>query len=197
MVVALVCCSSLLALVAAPVITAQTDSGAPSRQQAAPTAPDDLTRVYYADEMNRAVPLPFETGLSSFDPGLEAESDKLYEVELKGSKSAATLPKMPRFYVFVNEKMDPPPHQLILLRSKKDVRQFTIIAEKGRKGFTPLVNEQIKLDYRVLERFRVQSSKGRILFVNYVELSPAHALAPGEYAIVGNAISYIATFRVE
>jgi len=85
---------------------------------------------------------------------------------------------------------------LLQLENKNRRRQFTVISEKGRAGFAPLASENIRLDYRILERLEVPSSRGVILFINYLELRPRHRLQPGDYAIIGNSLKDIATFRV-
>jgi len=36
-----------------------------------------------------------------------------------------------------------------------------------------------------------------MIFVNYMELRPAQTLPPGEYAIIGDSLADIATFRVK
>jgi len=63
--------------------------------------------------------------------------------------------------------------------------------------YSPLADESIRLEYRILERLRVQLGKGRYLFINYLEIHPRHQLAPGEYAIIGDSLLDIATFRIQ
>lgn len=167
-------------------------------QQSYPDVPSDLTRIYYVGVDNKLAPLPFETGITSVNSYSIAQDDKTSEVKLEGSKASIILnTSNPSFYVFVADRMDPPPHLLIRLTSKKASRQFTITLMKGRKGYAPLDEENIRLDYRILERLRVEAGKGRILFVNYMEVHPRQPLAPGEYAIIGDALSDIATFSIK
>ncbi|HEV7857439.1 MAG TPA: hypothetical protein VGO91_02210 [Pyrinomonadaceae bacterium] len=73
--------------------------------------------------------------------------------------------------------------------------RFTIVAEKGHRGFSPLAVENVELQYRIVERLPVDAGKNRVLFINYMEIRPRHPLSPGEYAIIGNSLSDIATFR--
>lgn len=36
-----------------------------------------------------------------------------------------------------------------------------------------------------------------MIFVNYMELRPLQPLMPGEYAIIGDSLADMATFRIE
>ncbi|MEP6911521.1 MAG: hypothetical protein ABI923_02135 [bacterium] len=169
-----------------------------SPQESSLDFPTDATRVYYKNPQDRFVALPFESSISSVNPFVPALKDKISFAELKGSQAATALTNHdPHFYVFVADRWDPPPHQLIQLRGKKSTRRFTIISLKGRKGYSPLANESIRLEYRLLERLPVEIVKGRSLFINYVEIHPRRQLAPGEYAIIGDSLSDIATFRIQ
>jgi hypothetical protein len=103
----------------------------------------------------------------------------------------------PRFYVFVADKWDPPPHQLVRLTRKKSGRQLTISVLKGRKGYAPFAIDNVRLEYRLLERLRVEAGKNRYLFVNYMQIRPLQPLAPGEYAIIGDSLTDMATFRIQ
>jgi hypothetical protein len=167
-------------------------------QQSFPPVPDDLTRIYYVDSENKLAPLPFENGITSVNVFSVAQNDITTAVKLKGTKATTVLvDSRPSFYVFVADGMDPPPHLLVRLTSRNGSRQFTITTIKGRKGYAPLNEENIRLDYRILERLRVEAGKGRILFVNYMEIHPRQRLEPGEYAIVGDALSDVATFNIK
>ena len=160
--------------------------------------PNDVTRIYYKNAQDKFVPLPFEPGITSVNPFVVAPKDKLSYAKLEGSKAATVLSAgNPSFYVFVADRWDPPPHQLVQLTSNKSTRRFTIISTKGRKGYSPLDNESIRLQYRLLERLPVEISKGRSLFLNYMEIHPRRQLAPGEYAIIGDSLLDIATFRIQ
>jgi hypothetical protein len=167
-------------------------------QRSFPAVPDDLTRVYYQDAQNRLVPLPFESAMTSLNPYAVAQKDRISYAELKGSKATTILgTNDPRFYVFIGDRMDPPPHQLVRLMSARGIRRFTIVSVKGRVGYSPMDDESIKLEYRLLERLRVEAGKGRYLFINYMETHPRHQLIPGEYAIIGDSLLDIATFRIQ
>ena len=167
-------------------------------QESSVSFPNDLTRIYYKNAQDRFVPLPFEPGNTSVNPFVPAPKDKVSFAELKGSQAATALTNnIPRFYVFVTDKWDPPPHQLVQLTGKKSTRRFTVISIKGHKGYSPLESESIRLEYRLLERLRIEAGKGSYLFLNYLEIHPRHQLMPGEYAIVGDSLSDIATFRIQ
>ena len=167
-------------------------------QQSYPDVPGDLTKIYYVAAENKLAPLPYEKGITAVNAYEAAQADKTSEVKLDGSKAATLLTNSnPTFYVFVADGMDPPPHLLIRLTSKKASRRFTVTRTRGRKGYAPLSEENVRLDYRILERLRVEAGKGRILFINYMEIHPRQPLAPGEYAIVGNSLVDIATFSVK
>jgi hypothetical protein len=161
-----------------------------------PESPD-LTRVYYQNAERKLVPLPFEVGITPLDSFAVARKNKTSYVSLDGPQSATGLNNNdPRFYVFVTDRMDPPPHLLLQLQSKNDRRMFTVISEKGRRGFAPLATQNVRLNYRILERLQVPSGKGVVLFINYLELRPRQPLKSGEYAILGNSLKDLATFRI-
>ena len=160
--------------------------------------PNDLTRVYYLNVDNKLLPLPFEPGTTSLNVFLPAKTDKVAQVRLKGPRAATILTNNNlRFYVFVADKMDPPPHQLVQLTSKKSDRALTISVIKGRKGYAPFDSDNVRLEHRLVARLRVETSKNRYLFVNYMELRPRKPLQPGEYAIIGDALSDVATFSIQ
>jgi hypothetical protein len=167
-------------------------------QQSYPPVPGDLTRIYYLDAGNNLVPIPFEPGITSLNVHAVAKDNITSDVELSGTGAATVLKQAtPSFYVFVADRMDPPPHLLIRLTNRKKSRRFTITMTKGREGYAPLNEVNVKLDYRVLERLSVDAGEGRIIFVNYMEIHPRQRLEPGEYAIIGDSLADIATFRIE
>ncbi|MEO8435821.1 MAG: hypothetical protein ABI596_13055 [Pyrinomonadaceae bacterium] len=169
-----------------------------SSQEPVLAVPDDPTKIYYTDAQNRLAPLPFESSITPLDPFVFAKSDRIGRAELKGLNAATTLTVSdPRFYVFVADRMDPPPHQLVRLTGKNGNRRFTVVSTRGRKGYSPMAAESIELKYRILERLRVAAGKGRTLFINYLEIRPRHSLPPGEYAIIGDSLQDIATFRIK
>ena len=170
----------------------------PPAQETFPEPPNDLTRVYYLNAENKLRPLPFEPGITPLNVFLPAQKDKVAQVHLKGPTAATILTNSNlRFYVFVADKMDPPPHQLVHLTTKKSGRALAISVIKGRRGYAPFESDNVRLERRLLQRLRVETSKDRYLFVNYMQLRPLRPLAPGEYAIVGDSLSDMATFRIQ
>jgi hypothetical protein len=162
-----------------------------------PEPPNDATRVYYAQSNGQLLALPFESAELPLNIFVPAKRDAVLRVVLKGAAAETTLEtNEPVFYVFVGDKMDPPPHQLVRLKRKGMTRELAVSVIKGRKGYAPFEDDNIKLQYRLVERLRLEASKGRYLFVNYLQLRPARFLAPGEYSIIGDSLADMATFRV-
>ena len=168
-----------------------------AQQKAFPEPPNDLTRVYYLDG-DTLIALPFESAASRFDIFQPAVENKITRVRVPGSKAQTVLTNENlRFFVFVADRMDPPPHQLVRLTSNKSERSLRISLIKGRKGYAPFAQDNIRVDRRILRRIRVSAGVNRFLFVNYMELRPRVPLPPGEYAIIGDSLADVATFRVE
>ena len=166
-------------------------------QQSYPDPPNDLTRVYYLSE-HKLQPLPFEPGVAPVNVFAPAREDKVMQVRLKGTTAETLLTNNDlRFYAFVADRMEPPPHQLVRLAATKSNRQLRISVVKGRDGYAPFDSDTIGLEHRLLERLRVSAGPNRILFVNYMELRPKSVLSPGEYAIIGDSLADMATFRVK
>jgi len=183
-------CVALLSFVSAFVaqVAQQTDF---------PEPPSDLTRVYYLDG-NSLVALPFEPGALPFDIFQPAVDNRITRVRVAGSKARTVLKNQNlRFFVFVGERMDPPPHQLVRLTSSKAERSLKISLIKGRKGYAPFAEDNVPLERRILRRMKVNAGMNRFLFVNYLELRPRGPLRSGEYAIIGDSLADVATFRVE
>lgn len=169
----------------------------PQNQQSFPEPPNDLTRIYYLSD-NKLVPLPFEEGLAPVNVFVPAVKDKVTQVRVKGTSAETVLTNSDlRFYAFVADRMEPPPHQLVRLTTTKSNRQLKISVVKGREGYAPFDSDTIGLEHRLLERLRVSAGPNRILFVNYMELRPKSVLTPGEYAIIGDSLADMATFRVK
>jgi hypothetical protein len=170
----------------------------PSRaQNRFPEPPNDLTRIYYLNN-NQLVTLPFEEGVTPLNVFVPATADKVTQVRVKGPGAETVLTNDGlRFYVFVADRMEPPPHQLVRLTPTKSNRQLKISVVKGRDGYAPFDSDTIGLEHRLLERLRVSAGPNRILFVNYMELRPKIVLTPGEYAIIGDSLADMATFRIK
>ncbi|HYX29944.1 MAG TPA: hypothetical protein VE863_15490 [Pyrinomonadaceae bacterium] len=166
-------------------------------QESFPDPPNDLTRIYYLNGHGDLLSLPFETGtvpVNVFQPAIE---DKIVRVRLTGAKAETVLPNNSlRFFVFVADRLDPPPHQLVRLTPGKSDRSLKISLIRGRKGYAPFDDDNVRLQRRILKRLSVAVGPTRSIFVNYMELRPLVPLPPGEYAIIGDSLADIATFRV-
>jgi hypothetical protein len=166
-------------------------------QKAFPDPPNDATRVYYFAE-NKLLPLPFEQATNNVDVFRPAPQDKVVRLRITGQTAGTVVTNdSPSFYVFVADRMDPPPHLLVRLASKESRRELAISLTKGRKGYGSFESDTVRLERRLLERLEMETSENRILFVNYMQLRPMKPLAPGEYAIIGDSLADIATFRVQ
>jgi hypothetical protein len=167
-------------------------------QQSFPDPPNDVTRVYYLNSDQKLRPLPFEPGITELNVFVPAREDKVTQVRVKGTSAETVLTNDNlRFYAFVADRMEPPPHQLVRLTPTKSNRQLKISVVKGRDGYAPFDKDTIGLEHRLLERLRVSVAPNRILFVNYMELRPKILLTPGEYAIIGDSLADMATFRIK
>lgn len=162
-----------------------------------PEPPSDLTKVYYLDG-NTLVALPFEPGTSPFDIFQPAVDNRITRVRVSGPKAKTILTNENlRFFVFVGDRMDPPPHQLVRLTTNKAERSLKISLIKGKKGYAPFAEDNVPLERRILRRMKVNAGVNRFLFVNYLELRPRGPLRSGEYAIIGDSVADVATFRIE
>ncbi|HMH43879.1 MAG TPA: hypothetical protein VK557_10380 [Pyrinomonadaceae bacterium] len=163
-----------------------------------PDPPTDFTKIYYASGDHRLLALPFESGTTTLNVFAPALEDKVTRVRVNGSEAETVLTNENlSFFVFVADRMDPPPHQLVRLTAGKSERSLKISVIKGRKGYAPFDVDNIRLRRRILKRLRVEASANRFLFINYMELRPLEPLPPGEYAIIGDSLADIAAFRIK
>jgi hypothetical protein len=84
----------------------------------------------------------------------------------------------------------------VKLTAGKSERTLKISLIKDRKGYAPFDIDNIRLERRILKRLRVETGANRFLFINYMQLRPLQPLPPGEYAIIGDSLADIATFRI-
>ncbi len=167
-------------------------------QEAFPDPPSDFTKIYSLSANNNLIALPFESGMTSVDVFQRAIEDKVTRVRVTGARAETVLTNDNlRFYVFVADRMDPPPHQLVRLTSSKSERTLKISLIRDRKGYAPFDTDNIPLERRILRRMRVETGANRFLFINYMQLRPLQPLPPGEYAIIGDSLADIATFRIK
>ena len=159
-----------------------------SAQEFLPSPPADRTLVYVLDEQNKLAPLPFESGTTPLHQDRIAKSTKVSYVELKGEHSPMILKtSLPRWFLFTFERPGAHPAFLVWLTPRRGARRVTAIAQRGFSGLAISSEEIIKPSIRVLAK------EGEQVFM---EFRPRISLMPGEYAIIGDDLSRIATFRV-
>jgi len=157
-------------------------------QEFLPSPPADRVLIYVLDDQNKLVPLPFEQGQTPLHSDQMAKSTKVSYIELKGEHSAAALTTAPRLFLFTSGRQGTHPPFLVWLTPHRGARRVTAIAQKGMKGFAVDSEAIIKPSIRVLARL-----DGDQVFV---ELRPRSSLIAGEYAIIGDDLTRIATFRI-
>jgi hypothetical protein len=157
-------------------------------QEFLPSPPTDRTPVYVLDRENKLVPLPFESGSTPLHSDAVAKETKTSYVEIKGEHAATILNDVPRWFLFTSQRAGAHPPFLVWLTPHKGARRVTVVAQKGLSGFAVSSAEIVKPSVRVLARL-----EGDDIFM---EGRPRASLAPGEYAIIGNDLTRIATFRV-
>ena len=157
-------------------------------QEFLPSPPPDRALVYILDEQNKLVALPFESGQTPLHPEKVAGSTKISYVELKGEHSATVInTTMPRWFLFTYERPGAHPPFLVWLTPRRGARRVTAIAQRGTSGFAISSAEIVKPSIRVLAKDGDQV---------FMEFRPRTSLMPGEYAIIGDDLTRIATFRV-
>jgi len=153
-----------------------------------PAPPAARTLLYVLDDQNKLVPLPFERGQTPLHSDEVAKGTKVSFIELKAEHSATTLTTAPRLFLFTSGRQGAHPPFLVWLTPHRGARRVTAIAQKGMQGFAVDSEAIIKPSIRVLARL-----DGDQVFV---ELRPRSSLIAGEYAIIGDDLTRIATFRV-
>lgn len=156
-------------------------------QEFLPAPPDDHSLIYVLDEQNRLTPLGFEKAESPLHPEQVAKSTRVSYVELKGEHSATVLRGSQRIFLFTIERGGAHPPLLVWLTPRHGARRVTAIAQRGLAGFAISSEEIVKPSVRGLAK------NGDEVFM---ELRPRVSLMPGEYAIIGNDMTRVATFRV-
>ena len=131
--------------------------------------------------------LPFEAAETPLKPDQIAKSTKTSYLELKGEHSATILPASTRIYVFAIDRGGAHPPLLVWLTPRKGARRVTAIAQQGMKGFAISSTEIVRPSARALAK------NGEEVFM---ELRPRVSLMPGEYAIIGEDLTRVVSFRV-
>ena len=157
-------------------------------QEFLPSPPADRGLIYSLDDQNKLVPLPFEQGRTPLRPETTAKSTRVSYIELKGEHSVTVFKTAtPRVFLFTYERPGVHPPFLVWLTPHKGARRVTAIAQRGLNGFAISSEEIIKPTVRGLVK------DGELVFM---EVRPRTSLIPGEYAIIGDDLARIATFRV-
>ena len=157
-------------------------------QEFLPSPPADRTLIYILDDQNKLIPLPFEPGQTPLRSDQVAKATKASYIELKGEHASTVLPTMPRVFLFTYQRPGVHPPFLVWLTPHHGARRVTAIAQKGLSGFAIDSEAIIKPSVRVLTRI-----EGDQVFM---EIRPRSSLIPGEYAIIGDDLTRIATFRI-
>ena len=158
-------------------------------QEFLPAPPSDRKLVYILDEQNQLVPLPNELGLTPLHTDQVSKSDRVSYIELKGEHASTILTtSTPRWFLFTYQRPGAHPPFLVWLTPRRSARRVTAVAQRGMAGFAISSEEIIKPSVRVL----ASMGGGEV----FMELRPRNSLIPGEYAIIGDDLTRIATFRV-
>lgn len=179
---------SAISLAAAAFVFMMLFTSVQSSQEFLPSPPSDHALIYILDDQNKLVPLPFEQGQTPLHSEQVAKSTKLSYLELKGEHAATVFKTVtPRLFLFTYQRPGVHPPFLVWLTPHKGARRVTAIAQRGMSGYAVSSEEIIKPLIRVLAK------EGDEVFM---EVRPRVSLMPGEYAIIGDDLARIATFRV-
>ncbi|MFN2577818.1 MAG: hypothetical protein ABR607_09045 [Pyrinomonadaceae bacterium] len=152
-----------------------------------PSAPADHSLIYVLDQQNKLTPLPFETATTPLRPGQVAKDTTTSYVQLKGEHSAEIVAPTARIFLFTMDRGGAHPPLLVWLTPHHGARRVTAFAERGRAGLSISTGEIVRPIPRGLAK------NGDEIFM---ELRPRVSLIPGEYAIIGDDLTRVATFRV-
>jgi hypothetical protein len=157
-------------------------------QEFLPAPPADRSLIYSLDDQNKLVPLPFERGQTPLKTDKVAKSTTVSYIELKGEHAVTVFKTLtPRVFLFTYQKPGVHPPFLVWLTPHKGARRVTAIAQRGMSGFAISSEEIVKPSVRGLVK------EGDLVFM---EVRPRTSLIPGEYAIIGDDLAQVATFRV-
>jgi hypothetical protein len=156
-------------------------------QEFLPAQPADHGLIYVLDKQNQLISLPFEKAETPLHPQEIASSTKTSYIELKGEHSATVLPANTRIFLFTIDHGGAHPPLIVWLTPRKGARRVMAIAQKGLKGFAISSEEIVRPTARGLAK------NGEEVFM---ELRPRASLMPGEYAIIGEDLNRVVSFRV-
>ena len=156
-------------------------------QEYFPPPPSDQNQIYILDERNNLVALPFEEAETPLNPNKIAKSSKTSYVQIKGEHARTTLGPEPRLFLFTPQRQGSHPPFLVWLTVGHGARRATAIAQAGLAGLAISSDEIVKPTIRVIATVGDKA---------FMELRPRTSLVPGEYAIIGDDVTRMATFRV-
>ena len=158
-----------------------------AQQETPPAAPPDHSLIYASSPERKLFALPFETATTPLRTDQVAKSTTTSFIELKGEHAATVLSANGSVFVFTIDRGGAHPPMIVWLTPHHGSRRVTAIAERGRAGFAISSSEIVRPIPRGLAK------NGDEVFM---ELRPRVSLMPGEYAIIGNDLTRVATFRV-
>jgi len=158
-----------------------------AQQEFLPSPPADHSLVYVLDQQDKLTALPFETATTPLRPEQVAKSTTTSYLQLNGEHSATVLAPTQRIFLFTVDRGGAHPPLLVWLTPHHGARRVTAIAQRGMAGFAISSSEIVRPIPRGLAK------NGDEVFM---ELRPRVSLMPGEYAIIGNDLTRVATFRV-
>jgi len=157
------------------------------QQEYLPSPPADHSLIYFLDQQSQLKALPFEAATTPLKQDETAKSTTTSYLELKGEHAVTVLPATANIYLFTNDRGGSHPPLIVWLTPHHGARRVTAIAERGRSGFAISSAEIVRPIPRGL---------GKTGDEVFMELRPRVSLMPGEYAIIGNDLTRVATFRV-
>jgi len=152
-----------------------------------PAPPADHSLIYALTKENQLAALPFEIATTPLRTDQIAKSTTTSYIDLKGEHATTVLSARAGIFVFTNDRGGAHPPLIVWLTPHHGSRRVTAIAERGRAGFAISSSEIVRPIPRGLAK------NGDEVFM---ELRPRASLMPGEYAIIGNDLTRVATFRV-
>jgi len=158
-----------------------------AQQEFLPSPPADHSLIYVLDQQNKLISLPFETATTPLRTEQVARSTSTSYLELKGEHSVTVLLPTQRIFLFTIDRGGAHPPLLVWLTHHRGARRVIAIAQRGMAGFAISSSEIVRPIPRGLAK------NGDEVFM---ELRPRVSLMPGEYAIIGNDLTRVATFRV-
>lgn len=156
-------------------------------QEFLPSPPADRTQIYTLDEQNNLVALGFEEAHTPLKVTEKAKSTRTSYIEIAGEHSGKTLSSTPRIFLFATQRQGTHPPFIVWLTPKRGARRANAVAQAGMTGFAIDSADIVKPRLRVLANFGDEV---------FIELKPRTSLVPGEYAIIGDDLTRVATFRV-